>query len=475
MIAQQDRWVLGALALSESAWIFAAAGVVGAAAQRDGSPLGRVGVFAVLGAAILVGRLAPSRVAAIEVVHLVRAIIGLAVVYLVVGSQVSPGTSGIDVAWIAGLWSNNAPDGFMYRAVGGSVLAGLLWWRGSLAAASEYPSDTLSFSFRLGILAVAFSLTVDALNPADLQSFLTMFIFFASALGGLVVGHLMPESERAVKAGTWPKIIAGLVSVVVAVGLVVALIRKDVLSIVSNPAVDGLFTAVTGAFWAVVAPISLAFTAFVDGLISFFDHIYDPEPGDIAAGEAQSEQLLTQAELDTLVQEEQESGALFFVIQQIIEWAFLAVVTIVLLYILFSVIRRLLKALPDTTDGLRESVGDEANIGSDLARLLWKLTPERLRRRRGRSLRVPSGPPGIVDVFKVYYRLLSMAEKQGVRRAPHETANEFQGALEGTLPPDLVRTATRSFNGACYGDHPATQEQISWMRSYLTRLAAGPG
>jgi hypothetical protein len=78
-----------------------------------------------------------------------------------------------------------------------------------------------------------------------------------------------------------------------------------------------------------------------------------------------------------------------------------------------------------------------------------------------------------VDVLRLYYDLLTLADKRGLRRRSNETATEFQQKLEGLFPRDLVHMTTEAFNRAFYGHHPASGEQIARMRSHMNGLATG--
>ena len=107
----------------------------------------------------------------------------------------------------------------------------------------------------------------------------------------------------------------------------------------------------------------------------------------------------------------------------------------------------------------------------DIAKLMLKLIPDWMGKREGRrAFRLPAGPPGVVDILRMYYDLLALAEDKGYRRRGSQTATEFQGSLERAFPANLVRAVTAAFNRACYGYYPATKEQIAQMRSSLTNI-----
>ena len=81
----------------------------------------------------------------------------------------------------------------------------------------------------------------------------------------------------------------------------------------------------------------------------------------------------------------------------------------------------------------------------------------------------------MVDVFRIYFAMLVMAEEKGYPRPRTATPVEYQRTLETILPARLVRMATAAFVRACYGHHPAPPEQIEEMRVSLEQLSAGDG
>ena len=61
MPLRQDRVVLAAHVVAESAWVFALAGIVGALAGFDSSPLSWYGVAGILGLSVFLSRITPRK------------------------------------------------------------------------------------------------------------------------------------------------------------------------------------------------------------------------------------------------------------------------------------------------------------------------------------------------------------------------------------------------------------------------------
>ena len=460
--SSRDRWVLAAIVVSESAWAFSLAGVAGVALRVGGSPLDWPSVVAVLGLALLVRRVVRANVFGAEISRLVRPVLGAAVVYSSVAAQIATGTLGFDFWWGARLATGSLPEGSTLTAMTGTVFGALMWWRGARLAVVGFPTDSLAFSFRLGLLALALATTVDILHSANLQIFPMVFVFFASGLGGLSIGHLLPEANRSNRSGMLPRVIAGTVSSILLVGLAVSLVHRDTLSDLSSGILGALSVIGKGLFWAIVIPVTYIYNVFVAGIIAFFDRVYSP------SGTVPRDDFSLQIRR---FEETEEGSEAFSFVMQLIEWVFLTLVALFLLYLLVWTVRRLLRSGPGGTAGKRLSVRKDGRLALDSGRLLLKLLPDWAgQRRRKRKFRLPNGPPGVVAALRVYYDLLIMADDNGLKRRPHNTAVEFQGTLARLFPTRLVRLATVAFDRACYGNYSPADEQIAEMRTSLAAV-----
>ena len=321
------------------------------------------------------------------------------------------------------------------------------------------------------MLVLAVGTLLDMAHPAELNTLPMIFIFFAAGLGGLNIGHLLPESQASARAGTWPRVITGLVSTILLIGLAFSVLQKGLLASVSAPLVALLDAAMKAILWAIIIPLAYALNVFVELLLKLFDRPVEEEPGQAAE---RVRLLERQIGLRAQAAEEAEEGAgLFYFIVQVVEWVVLALFALLLLYLIYRALRRLWTRAMGPTAGRHESVREDANPASDLARLLLRLIP----RWGGKEARqpgfgLPDGPPGVIDVLRIYYELLATAERHGLSRRSHETATEFQEPLEKLFPGDLVRMATEAFNRAIYGHHSASDEEITQMRSSLARTRA---
>ena len=464
MSSAQDKWVLAAIAVSESAWLYAILGVAALPLQLGSNPLDWFAVLAVLASSLVVSRALQALIISTTTAYLAQMFTGLVVIYLVLGSQFS---AGLDLAWAGRLSGELGSDTYWLRAAIAAAMVVGLWWRGGRIAASDSPEETLETSFRIGVAALAAAAIADAALPADLNVYPVLFIFTAASLAGLAMSHLSSPSEQAAKRATWPKVIGALVLVVLLVGLIAGLVENAVL-----PLVTGAVRAVMGfTIERIVAPVLSTllypFVAAVDWLFSALLNLFRT---DLEQQVAEGSNL---ANLEVEQIEEKEGAPAVLQIIQIAGIAVLTVVVVVALFFLARAFRRRRRGRYEYPEGARESVIEGSDPLLDAARLLLDLLPERLRRRRvRRALRPPDGDPGVVEAFKIYYSLLGQAERKGVRREDYESPLEFEVRLGPLFAPGLVEKATAAFNRACYGNLPPSETDLADLRSAIAGGAA---
>ena len=466
MRLSQDRLVLAAHVIAESAWVFALAGVIGVMGSLDSSPQSWYAIIGILGLTVVISRMTPRHGDVAELIYFLVAILGLVVVYASVSLQVIPGQIrlGWPIDWVAG----EVPDEYTFRAVFGAMLAFALWWRGIRLASNEYPTDNLSQTFRVGMVVLVAALIYDLNQDESLYTFPMIFLFFASSLVGLSVGHLLPESERSAEGRTWQKVIGATVAAITIFGLVVGLINRGVLALLSAPATTALEALARGIFWAIVAPIAFAFDVIVRWIINTLG-LFQDRGVQREEGEFNTE---IQNALQELQEEQEAASESFGYIIQIIEWVLLAIVVLIVALVLARAFRRLLRGRPGNTRGRRDSLAEDADLTADVAKLLLNLVPNVLKRPRQKGYQVPDGPPGIVEAFRLYYDMLDTAEKHGISRRKHDTPSEFQGRLERAFPSSVVGPSTEVFNLAIYANIPAERSLIHRLRQSLKTVTA---
>ncbi len=465
MTSPQDRVVLAAHVVGESAWVFALAGIIGVLAGLDSSPLSWYGIAGLLGLSVALTRMTPRKGQTAELLHLLAAVIGLVVIYALVALHVDPGQ--VKPAWPFDWLIDDAPGGYTSRGALGAILGVVLWWRGVRVASNEFPTDDLSFTFRVGMVVLVIALIYDLNTDADLSTFPMVFLFFGSSLIGLGAGRLLEESRRSSDNRTWPKAIGLTVAGITTFGLLVALINRGVLSFLSKPAIAALEALARGIIWGIIAPIAFVFDVIIGWIINLLGLFRDEQEQPQDEGFTPETQEFLEA-----LRQEQEAAEGFAAILQVVEWALVVIIVVIVALVLGKAFRRLLRGRERETEGQRDSVAQDAKPVADVGKLALRLVPDALRRPPRKRYRAPEGPPGIVEAFRLYYEMLDTAEEYGVKRRKEDTPTEFRDRLEGTLPREVAHPSTESFNLAMYADIPADRSVIKRLRRALKDAAA---
>ena len=463
----QTRLVLAATVVAESAWLYATLGVVGVIlaapegalpggpAQGGGSPMVWPAILAVLSSSLLVSRMLQSVVMPLWVGYAVQSGLGAVVIWLTVGSQVLGAGEGLDLAWIGRLTSPLEVDGYLFRAWGGIAAGVGLWWRGGRLASSEEPNQTLLAGFKIGVVAVALAVVVDAVYVEDLNIYPIMFLFLSSALAGLAIGNLLPAPSQTLLRGTWPRVIGGMVSGIVVIGVLLGVVLDSVFPFVSRMVRAPYLLLVD----TVVEPIARFIAEPINDIIAWAFSLFIPP-----AREGET------PDRGAILREIRESEP--GVVGEVIVGLIIAAIVAITFVLLATAFHKRDRGRFVYAAGQGRSIRGDADPLRDMAELLFRLLPKRFRRRRRwRRYSLPEGDPRVVEALRIYYRLLTLAEMGGVARSPAETSSEFQSKLESMFPPRLVRMATAAFDRACYGGQPCPEAELGEMRASVQGLA----
>ena len=464
MSSAQDKIILLAAVVVESVWIYGALAIFGLAVGLGGSPVSWLAAVGVMLASFFVSRTMLMIMMPLWMPYVLQMLLGVVVVYAIMGTQLQLGAQVLDLGWIGGLGAEDRPDDFVRRTGIAGLYAVLFWWRGGRLASTDFPAEHLSFVFRIGLLVLSAVAIVDIFNSADLKVFPLMFAFFAAGITGLSIGHILPSSGRSLTQTRWTRVIGLLVGGVTAVGLVLSLLQGGVLTFISTPIAWVLKGIATVVIYVVLTPI-----LYVLGYIAAF--LYDLIRGLLGEPkEPISERGFGAGSMIDDLREQAAQGEPSILLEVLL-WIFIASLVIGLLWFLAMAFRRRTRWRRVEQDGDRESLED-VDVAVDLARLLFGLLPDRFRRRReDRRLRLPEDEASIVDVFRIYFGMLRVAESKGASRQAVQTPDEYQLTLANFFPERLVRMATAAFNRACYGRLPTSPESIAEMRAELERAS----
>ena len=461
MSSAQDRIVLLSSIVVESVWIYGALAVLSLMMLPDGSPITWVAALSIMLVSFATTRTLSLIIMPAWMPYAVEMALGALTLCLVLGTQLQSAGQWLDVGWLSSVFSEDASEYFIRMCVIGSFASILFWLRGGRVATSEFPVEHLSFTFKLGLIVLSVAAIVDIFNAANLRVFELMFVYFAAGLAGLGSGHILPSTRRALTQRTWTRVIGSIVGAIVLAGFLFSLLQRGLLSFIATPLkfiLDGIAKVI---FYVFIVPLVF----ILEFLISAFFRLLRRFAGEPPEAE-QEMQIGPQDFMDQFMREAEPSEPSLWL--QILAGVAIALVVGAALFVIARAYRRNLRWRRVDEEGDRESLSGEFDPTSDLARLLFGLLPERFRRRRvDSSLRLPEDDKNIVDVFRIYFGMLTIAESRGEPRRTFQTPSENQAMLSRVLPARLVEMATAAFNRACYGRQPATTEQIVEMQQLL--------
>lgn len=457
MSLAQSRLVLAATAVVESAWLHVALGMMFLVGGAD-SPIGWGGIVAGLGLTAAVSRITLTNNLTPTLSRSSSLLLGAAIVYLVIGSQVGGDAFGLDLAWpwhALGATSQAGRELYPFRAFWGGLVVLALWWRGvNLATTKNWP-DTLVTSFKTGIVLLAIAGIFEVLFSTNLDAFPMMLLFTTAALAGLGASHLLPSTTKALNPGVWYGIIAPVIGVVVIGGLVLGLFAAAfhvLFSILSIP----LVFAVERLIRPVLLLLAYIAAQFWGWLFGLWDTPAGSQP--FAGGGVTGV-------VEGVAGTQEQGNAPTYI--GLLAWLIVAAIIGYVVYRAVTATRRATTERWPIDGGERESVSEGTDPALDALKLLLGLLPSRLRRGPDRTIPLPDGEPGIVEALRIYYDILILAEAKGVARAPYETPTEFQSKLEQVFAPRLVQMATSAFVRACYGYRASSEDHLTELRLHI--------
>ena len=462
MSTLQDRVTQLSAVVVESVWIYALLATLSLLALPGGSPITWVAALCVTLVSFMTARGLSLVIMPAWMPYVLQMAAGVVAIYLILGTQLPTAGQWLDLGWLSGVFDDTRSDHFARKALLGGFFSTLFWLRGGRLASTEFPVEHLMFTFRLGLMAISVAAIVDIFHSADLKMFSLMFVFFAAGLIGLGVGHILPSAGPTLTRGSWARLIGALVGGIVLVGFLFSLLQRGALAFIAAPLVFLLNIAARIVFFVIIVPLVYILNFIISGFFWLLSKVAGEPP------EGEQEMALGGTEfLEQFVEQSEPSEPSIWL--QILAAVSIALLVGVILLVLARAFRRNTRWLrigDDEED--RESLSGEFDPTMDLARLLFGLLPDRFRRRKqDKRLRLPDDEQNIVDVFRIYFGMLSIAESRGQPRLEFQTPGEYRRALLRVMPDRLVDMATAAFDRACYGRLPSTTEEIAEMRRML--------
>ena len=348
-----------------------------------------------------------------------------------------------------------------------SAIGVVLWWRGARLAQKEISFDNVLTSFRIGILALVFTVALEYLLPGPTRAAGAALPFFAFGLLGLALGHWtrVGKGQPSMLQGRWFGILIATIVAVVVCGSLFPLLVSGEIGGVSLPALGGASDFLNRAVVFIMKPFGYVAQLF-HWLLS---QIKFPEATTQGAEEAESS-------LEDLLKEARKyNKPLPAWVGQALKWTFIVLIAGWIARWLASTFGASFARGRQARGEVRESLFSKDALLQDLDSLVQGLL-SRFRRGKGASL-APSFAAltgealnNVRAIYRLYLDLLSLAISRGFKRKDWQTPLELQVGLENILPSLEVARITLAFTRARYGQYPPTNEELRELRQDWQRI-----
>ncbi|MEA3337496.1 MAG: DUF4129 domain-containing protein [Chloroflexota bacterium] len=377
-----------------------------------------------------------------------------------------------DFIWIkeSGFQLIQGGNSTSYWAILGTVL--FLWWRGLALSRREYTFETVSFSFRLGLLLlIGGTLLLSYQVEFQVMAFVFPFFFFSLISVALArqeeVGQLKGDVGQIFDL-YWLALLAGTVFLILAIGAIFLLVaRPEGIQTVRDlwaPVGEGLLRLIARFLFIILSPLE----PLLEWLAAFFARGIEVMMDQGFGETLQSFQILDEAA--------QEPGATpyvqiaFDIVRYICGGAILIGLVGMGLWLLGKE-RKRRREHAETHENL------DANLGDALAGLL-RNAGDRLRSAIGNVTRF--GMSGdllaAISVRNIYANMTRLSRGRGYPRRKAVTPYEYLADLEMAFPEakSEARIITDAYVGVHYGEFPSSREELDDLRAAYKRLRASP-
>jgi hypothetical protein len=351
------------------------------------------------------------------------------------------------------------------------------WWRGiNLGQATSYFRDIYR-TFILGMVVLIILIIVWQISAAserftgpgaDIGWYIMAFFFFG--LISIAVCHLylmrssMPREEARLTS-VWRSlpIMLGVIVVVVLVGFGMASVFSPELFESIGHAFRTLGHWLGTAIGYILWPIIFVFEWLVRIFVWFINLLrgqpteQEGQPGMPGMPEFP----------------EQVSKELPLWATEAIKWVVVALVVALVLFILYKALSRIRGRRPrDEIEEIHESLWSWKGLRDDLKGLFKNLFKKR--EAAPAAYRFDEDVKGEMDIREIYRHLQWEGKRSGIPRRRHETASEYAGHLERSVPDSTVPVddITRMYENVRYGERDAPGEQVHQANNLWQTLKA---
>lgn len=350
-------------------------------------------------------------------------------------------------------------------------LTGLyLWWRGIQLAQRDLGVQSVSLSFRVGIIAF---LWLFLLGIFGSRIDATPFAFAYFLLGLIALGLARVEEVSQSRLGirspfnaSWMGILTGSALLVSALSVLAAGLfsLRNIAAALDrlHPVITLLAKLASPVLVAIAWLLQLILTSLIRLFRPILGHWLESSPiGDIPE-ELQQFQQLQQAEV--------AQGIAQFIFQ-LIKWGFLGLVFVSALAVLAFSIGHVRRARQAGRLGEHESVWETGGAAKDVRDALgsrWQRWREDL---QARLARLRGEEYSLVSIRQIYASLVKLAAASGLPRHEAETPYEYIATLHKAFPDNAeeVQLITNAYVCAHYGEQAFRPEYVQRVRdAWLT-------
>lgn len=459
----RGRLIMFSLWVSESVRIFTFAAIAALIVGLDAAPLAWVAVASIMGISMATNWVVGGARGDLVTLALVQALVGLPVIYLAPAARAIGADSGLDLNWPIALTSGDLSGDAVFGVILALILAFAAWLRGAVLLNSEEPESGQRMIFYTGAAALGILLLLESLTHADVDARFLILPFFASALGGMAINHLVTARSGNRGSAFWGRFMTMAVG-----GILFTAIAITGLAVLWNDAIKSLGNAVAIVAGWILLAIAVPFALVAMGLVILLRRLRGEGGSEVFIG---GETRLPSRAPDQAVDMGDGGSSVFDNVVDLLRLPLAILLLLAILFVLYMTFRRYMTKRRKRFGDDRESVRGDADAGKDLAGLLGKLLPEWMRRRQGSEAerRYPADEPGISEVFQLYFGYLKEATRRGMDIESGRTPNELRGAMSRALPGKPVALMTQRFNAACYGHEPSSAEVLGELRAGLPR------
>ena len=335
----------------------------------------------------------------------------------------------------------------------------------------ESPESRLSMTFRVGSAIIMILTITDIYSTNNLHSIPIIILFYLFGISGLLIGNKIQDTNPEGINRKWNIFSFGGLGLVLSLGMLFALIRKD-WSNYTTYILDGLLSFMMGMIFAFFGSISWIAKILTDLIACKGDDCPELQPAaSSSVNNTQSNETALNFALESIAEQDEARMSILNNIINVIQWSFIIIICLIILFILYQILKSAFIYAPDGDDADKIKIGDGINVFDDITKLLSALIPKEIKNlSRLKFKRSELNLSNAAEAIYIYHQLIDLGAKLGVIRYPSETPKEFQPRLFKSLQHKLVSTSTQCFEIALYGNSDISDKDLSELKHQLSEL-----